>query len=172
MQDDSNLRQPPKNKTSSKKKSFTVIFIHLIHKAHQIPYTFTNQHRCVHLHSQCHRLPTHSHSHPPVHNVSTSVSTTAIDVQHFIKPFTVTSGKMCSYPIMIHTDWKYIYISWFINLLEPMRIHNFCPQIVLSILNTHVQDFCDVFMVLSVWVHGPFYLFLICGLVQVLFLSL
>ena len=36
MQDDSNLRHPPKNKISAKKQYFTINFIHLIHKACQI----------------------------------------------------------------------------------------------------------------------------------------
>jgi hypothetical protein len=51
-----NLRQPPpprKNKTSAKKKYFTTNFIHLIHKACQILFTFTSQGHCPHLQRQC-----------------------------------------------------------------------------------------------------------------------
>jgi hypothetical protein len=71
MQDDFNLRQPPKNhickgnmylskyktnaqnKMSPKKKHFTINFIHLIYKACQILSTFTSQCHCLHLYSQC-----------------------------------------------------------------------------------------------------------------------
>jgi len=44
----------------------------------------------------------------------------------------------------------YIYISWFINLLEPINIHNFYPHmvyVVLRIFNTCVLVFCVVAMV-------------------------
>jgi len=56
MQDDWILRWPPKNKTSAKKKYFTIKFVHLIHKVCQILYTFTNQCHCLHLHLP-HTLP-------------------------------------------------------------------------------------------------------------------
>ena len=61
MQDGSNLRRPPKNKMSAKKKYFTINFKHLIHKACQILSTFTNRCHCLQLHSQCLHLP-HTHS--------------------------------------------------------------------------------------------------------------
>jgi len=54
----------------------------------------------------------------------------------------------------------YIYISWFINLLEPINIHNFSPQMVymvLRVFNTCVLVFCVVAMVWPVWDHGSFY---------------
>jgi len=59
MQDDSNLRWPPP------KKYFTINFIHFIHKACQILTTFTNQCRCLYLHSQCLQL-SHTHSLIPI----------------------------------------------------------------------------------------------------------
>ena len=58
MQDNTN---PLQNRMSSKKKYFTVNYIHLINKSCQILSTFTNQCRCLHLHSQCLHLP-HTHS--------------------------------------------------------------------------------------------------------------
>jgi len=54
----------------------------------------------------------------------------------------------------------YIYISWFINLLEPINNHTFSPQMVymaLRIFNICVLVFCVVAMVWPVWVHGSFY---------------
>ena len=37
----------------------------------------------------------------PQHNIS-SLQSTALDIQHFIKSFTVTSGKMHCHAVMIH----------------------------------------------------------------------
>jgi len=62
---DPNLGSPPKNKMFTKKKYFTVNFIHLIYKACQILSTFTNQCHFLHLHIQCLHLP-HTHSNIPI----------------------------------------------------------------------------------------------------------
>ena len=62
---DPNLGSPPKNKMFTKKKYFTVNFIHLIYKACQILSTFTNQCHFLNLHSQCLHLP-HTHSNIPI----------------------------------------------------------------------------------------------------------
>jgi len=43
----------PRNKMYAKKKYFTINLIHLIQKACQILFTFTNQCHCHHLHIQC-----------------------------------------------------------------------------------------------------------------------
>jgi len=47
-----------------------------------------------------------------------------LDIQHFLKFFTVTSGGMCWLAVMIHTKY-YFYIFWFIKELESMKIHSF-----------------------------------------------
>ena len=39
-----------------------------------------------------------------IHNISSSVSSTALDIQHLLKPFTVTSGEINCLSIMIHID--------------------------------------------------------------------
>ena len=86
------------------KKKFTIPFIHLKHKACHILCTFTIQCRCLHLHSLC--VPSSS-SHSLLtfhHHISSSVPSTELDIQHFLKPFTVTSGEMQFQAVMIHTD--------------------------------------------------------------------
>ena len=57
MQDDCNLKQHLKNKMCAEIKYFTVNFIHLIQKVCKMLSAFTNQWRCLHLHSQCLHLP-------------------------------------------------------------------------------------------------------------------
>jgi hypothetical protein len=39
----------------------------------------------------------------PFHNIS-SVSSNAMDIHHFLKPFIVTSGQMCCHSPLIHID--------------------------------------------------------------------
>ena len=62
-----------------------------------------------------------SHSLLIFHYISPSVPSTALDIQHFLKPFTVTSGEMHCHAVVIHIDvsvtlifnkklWQYIYI--------------------------------------------------------------
>jgi len=36
--------------------------------------------------------------------ISSFVPFTALDIQHFLTPFTITSGEMCCHAVMIHTD--------------------------------------------------------------------
>jgi hypothetical protein len=55
-----------------------------------------------------------------------------MDIQHFLKPFTVTSDEMRHHAIMIHTKYC-IYISWFIKLLESMKIQ-FPLRMILVVL--------------------------------------
>ena len=45
-----------------------------------------------------------------------------MDVQHFLKPFTITSGVMHAMPTLTQ---KYVNISWCINIPELMKIHSF-----------------------------------------------
>ena len=67
----------------------------------------------------------------PFLNISPS---TTLDTQHFLQLFTVTSGQIhCHATVMIHTN-SYIFISWFINLLEPIKkIHSFCVCSLVSL---------------------------------------
>jgi hypothetical protein len=48
MQEDSKIREPPKNKMSAKKKYFTINFLHLIHTVCQSLSTFTRVIVCLH----------------------------------------------------------------------------------------------------------------------------
>jgi len=36
--------------------------------------------------------------------ILSSLRSTALDTQHFLKPFTVTAGKICCHTVMIHVD--------------------------------------------------------------------
>ena len=156
MQDDSNPRQPhkkilprnvnlfiqiyddpPNNKTSDNKKYFTLDFIYLIHNAHQLLSTFINLCHSIHLHSQCFHLPlsllTFPSSSLPFHNISSSVPSIALDIQHFLKPFTVTSGEMCAMPLW-STPTKYsIYISWFYKITLTNKDSQFSLQMILIV---------------------------------------
>ena len=109
--------KPPLN------KYFTSNCIHLIHKACQILSIYLYQ--LGSLSPSSHSFPSSS-SHSflifpssslPFLNIS--VSSTALDVQHFLKPFAVTSGeKHCLYD----PHWLN---NTFLNFLEPMKIHKF-----------------------------------------------
>jgi len=125
-----NLRQHPNNTMFAKKKYFTFNFIHIVHKACQILSTFSNQCHCLHLQSvpssSTHSLLTPPSSLLPFHNVPSSVSSTAVDTQHFLKPFTVTSGEMHCHAVVSHTDQIIRLYFLFIKVFEPiMKIHNF-----------------------------------------------
>jgi len=78
MQDNSNLRQPPRKtflprenvfiqriKTYAKRKYFTINLIHSVHKACQILSTFSNRCHCHHLHLHCHST-TYQHQFIPL----------------------------------------------------------------------------------------------------------
>ena len=102
----------PKSKTTPKnnmypKKNILLFFAYLIDKACQILSTFPKQCHCLHLYNLGLHLPyTHSYNTPklftaiPHHHY---VPSTALDIHHFLKPFTVTSGEMHCHVVMIHT---------------------------------------------------------------------
>jgi hypothetical protein len=98
-----------------------------------------------------------------------------LHIQHFLRPFTVNSGEMCSHAVMIHIDYI-IHLYFLVYKFTRTHKHSqFSPQmvlVVLRILNTCVLDFLIVSVVWLVWVHGSFLWFLICRFIQVLFLSL
>ena len=88
---------PYRNKMFDKKKYFTINFIHLVYKARQILPTFTNQCHCVHLHSQWLHLLTLTPNIPNLFTVAPRyiiISPNALDIQHFLNPFTVAGGEM------------------------------------------------------------------------------
>ena len=94
-----NLRQPSKNKMSSKKQYFTINFIHLTQKVCQILSNFTNQCRYFHIYSHCLQcsscsLLTFLSSSVPFHSITSLVPSVALVIQHFLKPFTFTFGEM------------------------------------------------------------------------------
>jgi len=133
MQGDPSLRQPPSKKNMSAKGK-CIIQIEddppEIHLLKEIFYYWictlntqsTSDSIC------CYQTASLSPSSQPVSSSSShpllSVSYIALDLQHFLKPLTVTSGEMCRHAFMIPTKY-YIYISWFIKLLESMKIHSF-----------------------------------------------
>jgi len=91
-----------------------------------------------------------------------SVPSIQLDIQHFLKPFTDTSGEMCCHAVIIHTDW--IIHSHFLvyKLTWTHEDSPFSPQmilVVLRILSTCVLDFCVVSVVWSVGVHDSFLCF-------------
>ena len=102
-----------------------------IHRACQVLSTFTNQCYCLHFQSQCLHLPPHTHfqhSHPlhchstiyhhQFHPLHWIYSTSYNPSQSLL----VTCATM---PLQSTLMKEYFYIPWFINLLKPIRIHNF-----------------------------------------------
>jgi len=100
----SKSKMTPKIRCLLIENSFAFNFIHLIHKACQ---HCTTQCHCHHLQSVP-SFPSHSlltfPSSLPFYNVSPSVSYFALNVEHFLKPFTVTSGDLCCHAVMIHIN--------------------------------------------------------------------
>ena len=113
---------PHKNKTS-KKKYFTINFIHLKHKS-MSDSTLTNQCHCLHFQSvpssSSYSLLTSRTSSLPFRNIS-SVSSTALDIQHFLKHFTV---EIHHHALVTHWLYDTFKSSWLINIREPMKIQN------------------------------------------------
>jgi len=123
LQDDSNLRQLPPKNTSAKGKC---IYPNLrwpppknktsVRKLHTLSTQslsdsiyFTNQCHCLHHQSQCLHLThtfslTSSPSSLSFCNIWSLVPSTAKDIQHYLKLFTVTCGEMCFHAILIHIE--------------------------------------------------------------------
>jgi hypothetical protein len=123
--------------------------------------------------SSSHSLLTFPSSSLQFHNIS-SVPSTTLDIQRFLKPFTITSGEMCYHAVMIYIHWIIhlcilaYKLTW--TLDENSQYSPKIVLVVLRILNTCVLDFCFCGLIsLSSWL---FLWFLIYGWVQVLFLSL
>ena len=74
----------------------------------------------------------------PVHYIPPSVPSTALDMQHSLNPFTLTSGQLHCHADMIHVDEI---VHLFLYYIE--EVQKFSPQIVLvvfRILYTCVLD--------------------------------
>ena len=88
----------------------------------------------------------------PFYNISSSVPSTALDVQHILEPFTVTSVEMSRHAVMIHMDnITYLHFLFYI-LTETHADSRFSPQMVLMvlrILTMCVLVFCCVCGLLS-----------------------
>ena len=123
------LHPPPPQKTSAKKKYFTINCIQLIHKACQILLTSTSQCHCLHLHSQCLHLPYPHSKHPH----SLHCHSTTYHYQSLLWHWIYSTFKNLSQSLLVKcavmSVWSiltkyYIYVSWFINFLEPINIQN------------------------------------------------
>jgi len=88
------------------KKYFTINFIHLIHKHVRfylpLPTSVTVSIFTFSAFIFPHSLLTFPSSSLSSHNKSSLVPSTALDIKHFLKPFTVTSDEMCCDAIMSH----------------------------------------------------------------------
>jgi hypothetical protein len=146
MQDDSNLRQPPKNhacqvkmylskiktslkyKISENKQCFTVPSIHWLHKACNVLCNFTNQCQSPSCRSQ---------------------------------PFMV---RCIAVPLWTTWTKQYISISWFINLPEPIKFTIFSTDGGSAVMNLNVcsgflsclwsyqYEFMAFIMVFNLWI--------------------
>ena len=78
-------------------------------------------------------------------------SSTTLHIQHFLKPFTVTSGETLCHVLVIHTDW--IIHSYFLvyKLLEPKNNYS-----VKNFKGMCSRFLCCVCGLISL-VHGSFY---------------
>jgi hypothetical protein len=97
--------------------------------------------------SSSHSFLTSPSSSLPIYNMSSSVPFTALDVQHILEPFTVTSFEMRRHAIMIHMD-DIIHLHFLVfKLTETHADSRFSPQMalmVLRILNMCILVFCSV----------------------------
>jgi len=148
-----NLRWRPETETTAKK--YFAVFTHLIHKACHILSTL---YQSVSLPpSSSPSLLIFATSSLPIKNISTSVSSSELDIQHFLKPFTITFGEMHCHVIVIHTDYI-IHLYFLVDTLTCSHKEDsqFFPQmvsVVLRIFNMYVADFWVVSVVWSVWIH-------------------
>ena len=89
----------PPPKKSANKKYFTINFIRLLYQS----VSLSPSSQSVPL-SPSHSLLTFPSSSLPFHNILSSDPSTVLDIQHFLQPFTVTSGEMYCHAILIHND--------------------------------------------------------------------
>jgi hypothetical protein len=84
-----------------------------------------------------------------------------LDIQHFLQPFTVTSGEIRCLPVMIQTN-QIIDLYFVVHKLtwtheEDIHVSPQMVGVALRILNMCVPDFCVVSVVWPVWVRGSIY---------------
>jgi len=105
------------------------------------------------------------------HNILFLVSSTALDIQHFLRPLKMTFGETCCHAIMI---CLFLIIHWYFLVYKLTWTHQedsqYSPQmvlVVLRILTTCVPDLCVVsvvwsvkfrvlFMGFNLWIHPGF----------------
>ena len=159
-----------------------IIFYHYFHTLNTQSMSYSiNLYQSVSLSPSSHSVSSSS-SHsmlkfPPsslaYYNISPPVSSTATDVQHFLKPFTVSSDEMLCHAVMIHVDYIiHLYFLVF-NYLNPWSFTIFYTDGLNCVKNfKHMCSglSCCVCGLMSLS-SGLFLWFLICGLVRVLFLS-
>ena len=144
--------------------------MHLIHKACQILLTFTKQCHCLHLHSQClHLTPDIPILCTAIPHLSLLVPSIALDIQHCLTPFTVTSVEMHCHADMIHID-QMVHLHFLIYELEPTKIfsaddvsgQNFkyiCSFFLCCVLVSLISWL--TFMVFNLWIGPGFILSLV-----------
>ena len=127
----------------------------------QILSSFISQCHCVHLHIQYLHLPgTNFLTFPsfslPFHNISSSVPSNALDIQHFYKPFPVTTDEMLFHAVINQqlNNTFVLLVLW--TYLIPWRFTIFSTDSVNGVqnLSTCFVVFYIVSVVWSIWVLG------------------
>ena len=78
--------------------------------------------------SSSYSLLTFPSSSLPFHDISSSASTNALDIQRFLKRlFPVTYGEMCWHTVVIYSD-EIIQLYFVVYKLEPLKIHSFLQR--------------------------------------------
>jgi len=122
-----NLRCPCKSKTCVKKNILLLIaYVYYTHSMsdstclyQSVPLSPSSQSVPS---SSSHSLQTFPHSSQSFHSISSSVPTIPLHIQHFLKPFTVTSGEMRYHATMIHTDHIiHLHFLVYYTCLNPWR---------------------------------------------------
>jgi len=146
-----------------------------------LPSTFNTQHmldsiylsQSVSLSPSSHSLLTFPSSLPSFHNLPSAVLSTVLDIQHFWKPFTFTSGEMLCHPHWLNNTLIFLGLWIYLN---PWRLKIFTTDGVNGVQNwnTCVLDFschvCGLSLIsLSSW---HILWFVICWLVQISFFGL
>jgi hypothetical protein len=112
--------------------------------------------------SSSHSLLTFPSSSLPFHNISSSVASTVLRIQRFLKPFTVTSGEIHCHAVVIHVD---LIIHLYFVVYKPTWT---CD----SQFSLHVWSGLLCYVCLMISLSSLLFLcVLICWMVQVLFLS-
>jgi len=103
-----NLKRQPKNKMSAKKIFYYWFWAFNTQSMSGSIYLYQSvslspSSKSVPSSSSSHSLPTFPSSSLSFHYIPSSVTSIALDVQHFLQPFTITSSDMCYHTITIHS---------------------------------------------------------------------